>query len=223
MEITQFTIQIIILGIPGILCYFIASKLVGHIGKDKFDVFLAIFLFSILSYILYGATVEVYNILFGENSQHSILTKIISDQKQISVSEILCATIASFFLAFIIAYLYNFNILNKFGRWIRATKRYGDEDVWHYFNNISSPKLTEWFIIRNIRADLMYLGNISTYSESGKDRELLIKNADVYKNSTGEYMYSADEIYLSVDRNEIIIEINSFNKFEVTDATDNKS
>ena len=221
MEITEFTIQIIILGIPGILCYFIASKLVGKIGKDKFDVFLAIFLFSILSYFLYGIGTEVFNLLACSNTSNNILTKLLSNQKNINASDILFATVSSFFLALIVSYLYNFGVLNKIARLIRATKRYGDEDVWHYFQNIYSPKITDWFVIRNLKADLMYQGNVTAYSETEKDRELLIKDVDVYKNSTGEYMYSADEAYISIDRNDITIEINPKDKFEVNNAPNN--
>jgi len=218
MEITQFTIQIIILGIPGIFCFFVASKLVGRIGKDKFDAFLAIFLFSVLSYVIYSLGVEIYNLIVCVKTDNNILSNLITDQNNIRAIDILLATISSFILALIISYIYNFNLLNRFAQIIRATKRYGDEDVWHYFHNIHSPKISDWFVVRNLERDLMYSGNITTYSETDKERELLIKEVDVYKNSTGEYMYSADEVYLSLDKNNITIEINPKDKYQRTNG-----
>ncbi len=207
MEITNFTIQIIILGIPGIFCYFISSKLVGKIGKNNLEEFLAIFLFSILSYALYSLGIIVFNFIFCVDFNNEVFNAIFKSQPSIKPNEVIGATLTSIFLAFLISYLYNYNLLNSLARFIKATNRYGDEDVWHYLHT-NYLKDIDWFVIRDLKNDIMYLGKISTYSETEKDRELLIKNADVYRNSTGELMYGADDVYVCIAKNDITIEVN---------------
>lgn len=203
----DITLQIVILGIPGILCYFISSKLIGKIGKNNLEEFLAIFLFSILSYILFSLSISGFNFLFCTNFNNEVFNDILKAKPSMEPNDVIGATITSVFLAFIISFLYNYNFLNWFARLIKATKRYGDEDVWHYLHT-NYLKDIDWFVVRDLKNDLMYLGNITAYSETEKERELLIKNADVYRNSTSELMYEVQEVYICLAKNDITIEVN---------------
>ena len=51
MEITEFTFRLMLLGIPGIGCYFLLKKLIGKIGADMVESVLSIFVLSILCYL----------------------------------------------------------------------------------------------------------------------------------------------------------------------------
>lgn len=208
MEITEFTIQIIIIGIPGIFCYFIASKLIGKIGKDSLEVFLSIFLFSILSYVLYSLALSIYNLMSCSPVQNDIINKIFTEQKSVKYYDILGATITSLVLAFILSYLYRFNILNRIGQKIGATFRYGDEDVWHYFHRASENQKNEgWIYVRDHKYNLVYYGFVSVWSESEKNRELIISDVTVYANDEGNELYTADHIYLSRNIDDLTIEV----------------
>lgn len=208
MEITEFTIQIIILGIPGIFCYLIASKLIGKIGKDSFESFLSVFLFSVLAYVLYSIILASYNLIASGKVTNDIINKIFSNQKSVKYYDILGATASSFILALIISYLYRFNILNRFGQLIGATYRYGDEDVWHYFHRAPDIQKNEgWIFVRDHKCNLVYYGFVSIWSESEKNRELIISDVTVYTNDGGIELYTSDHIYLSRNIDDLTIEV----------------
>jgi hypothetical protein len=208
MEITEFTIQIIIIGIPGIFCYFIASKLIGKIGKDNVESFLAIFLFSILSYLFFGLSLSLYNYIFCKSVPNDIIQKIFINQKSVTANDILGATLTSFILAIVLSYLYRFNCLNRFGQKIGATFRYGDEDVWHYFHRAPEIEKNDgWIYVRDHKYNLIYYGYVSVWSESDKSREIILTDVTVYNNNDGAELYSSQHVYLSRNADEISIEV----------------
>lgn len=209
----SLTLQIVILGTPGILCYFLTSKLIGKIGKNSLEEFLSIFLFSILSYLIASTLIFVTNIFFENKITNDILTNIFSTNPSIKVEHILLATFVSILISILNSYIYNHNLFNKFARWIHASNRYGDEDVWQYLHTWYKRE-KDWTIVRDLKNDIMYLGYITAYSETEKDRELIIKDVSVYKNSTGEYILNSSDIYLSIEKNNITIEFNSHIKYQ---------
>ncbi len=75
---------------------------------------------------------------------------------------------------------------------------------------MNSPD-TEWVTIRDISNNLMYDGWVQAFSDNSKEAELLLGDVAVYKNDTGEHLYDIDSQYLSLDRNNISIEIRRTN------------
>lgn len=208
MEITEFTLQIIILGIPGIACYFTTSKLIGKIGKDTTEVFLTIFLFSVLSYLSYSILLYFADIFFKTSFSQDLIKKIFVNQKNIKDNDIIGATLTSIAISFVFSYLYRFNILIRFGQKIGATFRYGDEDVWHYFHRVPEVQKNDgWVYVRDHKLDLIYYGYISVWSESNECREIIISEVTVFSNSDATELYSAEHIYLCRNKDELTIEV----------------
>ncbi len=198
MEITEFTFRIIIAGIPGIITYFLLSKLIGRVGKNTIDIVLLIFLFSILSYSIYD--------LFSPSND--IIDKLFNETNNVKFNDILWSSIVAIIISFILSYFYRYNILNWFGQKIKATKKYGDEDVWHYFHNAPEKQKNDgWIYIRDHKLDLLYYGFISVWSESEKNRELIITDVSVYDNISGNFLYDANHIYISRNIDDITIEV----------------
>ncbi len=198
MEITEFTFRIIITGIPGIITYFLLSKLIGRVGKNTIEIVLLIFLFSILSYSIYDLA----------SSSNDIIDKLFNESNNVKFNDILWSSFVAIIISFILSYLYRYNILNWIGQKIKATKKYGDEDVWHYFHNApEKQKNYGWIYIRDHKLDLLYYGYISVWSESEKNRELIITDVSVYNNINGEFLYDTNHIYISRNIDDISIEV----------------
>jgi hypothetical protein len=70
---------------------------------------------------------------------------------------------------------------------------------------IEGPSM--WVFVRDIENDLVYYGYIRAYSESREDRELILKEVEVYSNSTGEWKYAIPMMYLSREAHKLSIEI----------------
>lgn len=111
-------------------------------------------------------------------------------------------------LSYLLSYCTHYNIANRLGQKIRATNRYGDEDVWHFFQNAPDDQKNHgWVIVRDLKADLAYVCFISTWSDSGTEREVVLSDVSVYSNTTGDYLYDAKHIYLSRNRDDLMIEV----------------
>jgi len=208
MEITEFTFRLIIVGIPGIITYFLLSKLIGRVGKNSIEIVLLIFLFSILSYSLYNLFASLICNIVGLEYSNDIVNKLFKKADSVKYNDILWTSFVAVILSFVISYLHRYNILNWVGQKIGATKKYGDEDVWHYFHNASDKQKNDgWIFIRDHKLNLLYYGYISVWSESEKNRELVITDVTVYNNEDGEYLYDTNHLYICRNIDDISIEV----------------
>lgn len=208
MEITEFTFRIIIVGIPGIITYFLLSKLIGRVGKNTIEIVLLIFLFSILSYSLYSLLASIICRIVGIDYSNNIVDKLFKEADNVKHTDILFASSVAVFLSFIISYLYRYNVLNWIGQKIGATKKYGDEDVWHYFHNASDKQKNDgWIFIRDHKLNLLYYGYISVWSESEKNREIIITDVSVYNNEDGVYLYDTNHLYICRNIDDLSFEV----------------
>lgn len=208
MGVSEFTITIVILGLPGIICYFVLSRLVGRDSRNALETFLLIFVYAVLSYSLSGFVEACVNYAYGNGFTASVSNLLFGERKQVSWEQLISAVGSAILLAYLLSYGHRYNILNRLGQRIGATKHYGDEDVWQFFHNApDEEKNGGWVTVRDHKYDLVYNGHISTWSDSGKDRELVISEVSVYPNNSEEMLYEADQIYLSRKADELTIEV----------------
>lgn len=204
MALSGFLIRIMFLALPGIIGSILYRKLKGKTSLKDWEDVLEFFLFSVLSYALYGLGIEFLN---GIGWTHTTVTSVeaFSDEKiPIAWHEIGIASLIGIILAFIASTLHTYKAINRLGRSLRVTTRFGDEDVWHYLNNIRN---LNWLFVRDHKLGLIYFGWILVYSSSGEERELLLRDVRVYSNSTNDFLYEVTLMYLSRDRYDLTIEV----------------
>ncbi|MBA3638652.1 MAG: hypothetical protein M3541_00335 [Acidobacteriota bacterium] len=54
MSLDQATLNIVFIGAPGVVCYFVLGKLVGPLGRGAIEQFLLIFMYAIAAYVSYA-------------------------------------------------------------------------------------------------------------------------------------------------------------------------
>jgi len=206
MELNEFTVKLSLLGLPGIICFFIYQRLTGKRNRTVFDGFLMIFLFSILSYVVYGFFDAILNFLQNEEFNTEVIDVVYYSSKKVEWVFLAYAAISGVLSAYLLAYGHRFKLLNLIGQKIGATNRYGDEDVWDYFHNLpASEKNDNWVIVRDHKTGLDYYGYVSTWSDPGNKRELIVSDASVSKD--GAHLYEAKQVYFSRKDEDISIEV----------------
>ena len=71
---------------------------------------------------------------------------------------------------------------------------------------------SEWVVVRDLEDDLIYEGWIVAFSDSTADfDEMLLTDAQVYRNSTGEELYKVSGLYLSMRHGNKTIEFPNLN------------
>lgn len=204
MALSSFLLRIMFLALPGMVASILYRKLRGRTSLKDWEDVLEIILFSLLSYGLYGLSVEVLN---GIGLTHSTVTSFqafLDEKIPVSWREVTLASLGALPLAFIASFLYRHKSINRIGRFLRVTRRFGDEDVWNFLNNIPG---VSWVFVRDHKLDLLYFGWISVYSDSERERELLLRDVRVYTNSTSELLYEVSLMYISRDRYDLTIEV----------------
>lgn len=201
---------IIIPGVIGIKFY----KTLRNIGpkqkqlKDWQD-FIEIFIFSIVSYVIYGLIIMLFNLIPNVNLSfkniEAFFRKDITSS-DINYLEIIFTSIIAIILAIITAKIANKKVLFHKLKKLSNTKHYGDEDVWaHFFYSEN----IQWLYVRDNKLDLTYIGLLEYFSDSGEKRELVLNNVSVFSNieKLTEPLYELKKLYLSRDDFEISIEI----------------
>jgi len=212
---TSFFIRISFLLLPGIIGRMLYTSLIGKKPKKEWEEFFEILIFSLVTYIIYANLCSLFTT--GEFiTEISIFNKILNEEIPIQWEKIYPATGVAIIIALIASAFHTYKIINKFGRLINVTKRYGDEDLWDLFHN--TPNI-EWVVIRDHKLDLAYFCYEKYVSDLGSKRELILKDVEVFNNS-GEFLYKADAMYIARDDYDLTIEVPDFKESNRTKRSD---
>lgn len=203
MTLSNFLIRIIFLVLPGIFASVTYRKLRGRTVRKDWEDYVEILLFSLLSYSVFGLVVFALNKLGLHTVRFTVFQAFVDDKAQLIWHEIIPTSFIGVSLAFAAAYVHTYKLINRLGRWAKVTKRFGEEDIWHFLHN--RPEIY-WVYVRDHKYDLSYRCWIEAYSDPYKERELLLRDVDVYRNSTGDALYHTDVLYFSRKNDEFTIE-----------------
>ncbi len=177
-ELNSTILSLVLVFIPGILCYGIIAALAEKKDRSNVTMFLQIFMYGVFSYLI---------LAFAHWTRPSLISGL-EGMSILKPSEIAKATIdpgtvawASFFGAILgigISLNLNRQWLLKLCRRLRLTERFGDEDVWTLLLN--STDTDNYVTIRHKERKLVYQGYVSGFSSGGDTRELLVINVGVY-------------------------------------------
>ncbi len=194
--------------LPGIIGRMLYYKLIGKREKKDWEEFFEILIFSLVTYIIYANICSFFNT--GKFiTEISIFNKILNEEIPIEWNKIYPATALAIIIALIASAFHTYKLINKFGRFINVTKRYGDQDLWDLFHN--TPNI-DWVVIRDHKLDLAYFCYEKYVSDLGKKRELILEDVEVFNNS-GEYLYRTDAMYLAREDYNLTIEVPDFAEF----------
>jgi hypothetical protein len=122
----------------------------------------------------------------------------------IAWAEVLAATFISIPLSFLLAFLENKKLLQKFASKFSISNKYGDESLFYFFLN--SEDIEEVYV-RDEKNSLTYFGELQSYSESEDSHELVLYDVDVYSANQVEKLYSVPYMYLCSRKTDTIIEV----------------
>jgi Family of unknown function (DUF6338) len=205
MSLSSFLIRIILLVIPGIIGSLLYRNVRGRAARKDWEDYLEILVFSFLSYLAYALVVYILSKKYSVDpfaAFRALTNESIPIDARIGHA-IFFSSLISVPVAFVASYVDEYKLINRFARLIKASERFGDEDVWDYFRR--SPD-TKWVYVRDLRNDIYYYGWIQAWSDPYKERELLLREVDVYKSSTAEFLYTSDVVYISRKQDDLTIE-----------------
>jgi len=158
-DLSLVVVYLAFLALPGIVGKIVYKQLVRRVSKQGWEDLAEILLFTLLSYSVY------WTILYFTCTQPTVkafqtLQRVTDPNAVFAWPEILASCAIAVVLAYLAAFVGNYKILNKIGRRIRATNRYGDEDVWEFFHNMK--KEYHWAFVKDHKLNLLYFGDMET-------------------------------------------------------------
>jgi hypothetical protein len=218
---SELAISIFILIIPGILSLIIISDLVIHKKWEPFFYSLYAIVLGIISYgalQLFAWCLDILRATFYSIpisfSILSIWDLNLAKEMRFNVIEILLSSLLAFPLAILICFVINKKIIHSAAVKIGITQKYGDESLFYYFLN---SKQVNWVYVRDIDRELVFEGQVKSYSEDDKKQEIVLVNVTVYTYYSPTKLYETESIYLAREHGKFHIELipgESFTKTE---------
>lgn len=207
MTMSGLLIRVILLILPGIVSWMLFRKLVGRVIRTKWEELCEIVIFSVIIYSVYAVVLKIFGWLGWLDYTVTFFETVLDEKAVVAWYEILAASLIGVPVALVASYVHTNKLINKFGRLLRVTRKFGDQDVWDFFHNLPEKPEYEWVYVRDHKTNLVYFGCIYAYSDSEKEREMLLGDVDVYSNDEGEFLYKTKMLYLCRDRYDLTIEI----------------
>ncbi len=217
MEISELTLKLILLLIPGSIACILYERLTVHYEWSSFKFITNAILFGALSYIIAQIVFNIGRV----DTSFQIFWKNLPT-KEIPYLVIVKASIVSVFVGLTATGLDHYKVINRFGKWIKLSNKYGDENLYSYFLNAED---TEEVYVRDIENGLTYHGLIDSFSDNEDVKEIVLIDVVVYDYESSDKLYNLDKIYLSRTSENLIIELpykinNSSNGTENTSETE---
>jgi ABC-type multidrug transport system fused ATPase/permease subunit len=205
----KLLITLIIILFPGVIATIIAGKITFHSKWDSFKYGLYSFVLGVCTYGVLQIFVYIYNMFAAGSVSIVTWTHLdvwsiaIKDTPQVSPWEICLAAVLAIPVAFFASWLINHKVFNKLAQNVKASTKYGDENLFSYYLN---AKEIDWVYIRDLENQLTYQGRIVSYSENDEIQEVVLSDVTVFAYQDSSELYSVPSIYLSREIGKFIIE-----------------
>lgn len=205
-EINSTLLSLVLIFIPGILCYGIIAALAEKKDRDNITMFLQIFMYGVFSYLFLAAAHWWRPGFFPDISTIAILNPAEIEKSRIDPEVIGFASLFGVLQGLAITLNLNRQVVLRLCRLIGLSERFGDEDVWTLLLN--STDTDGYATVRH--KGLIYQGYVKGFSSGGEDRELLLTNVSVFKDD--EDVTEAGTIpifYMAFEKDEVLLEFGS--------------
>ena len=198
----ELTFGLVLLLFPGIICALLVENLTPtrEWGALRFSLYSLVL--GLGCYLVYALGLAAWHCHWPPTIS---FVKALSNPNDVSYGEIASVTVVAAFVGIgVSAALYR-HWLHRMAKFLGISDKFGDMDVWaHTFN--SSDLTNAWVVVRDINHDLAYEGWVNAFSETADANELLLREVKVYKNTTAEFLYEVESLYISRKREELTIE-----------------
>lgn len=194
-------VQIAIIFIPGFLWASIDQRFGPRVNRTQTHFLIMTLIFGLISYSVAYIAYASFGLQFSTiaiDSENSIFLTEFVDEILVSIP--VAVTLATVWL-----YINNKKVVAKFLQKIKATRRYGDEDVWDFTLNSDVPHV-EYVHFRDFENGYVYAGWVGAFSESEKLRELLLRDVVIYDIESGKEILQSPHMYLSRNKENITLE-----------------
>ncbi|HEX8317130.1 DUF6338 family protein [Longimicrobium sp.] len=208
MELSTFTLRVVLLFFPGVLCALLVDSLTAHRERTPAQFLTNAFVLGVGSYLLlytgWAVSAGGAALLGLPAPPHvSFFVTLLDGSKSLAGGEIALTGLIAILLGGIASAAINHKVAHRVARRLRLSRAFGDLDVWALMFN--SPETT-WITVRDQAHQLTYFGWVEAFSDTYDKAELLLGQVEVFDSATGGKLYGADRVYLARPAEALTIE-----------------
>jgi hypothetical protein len=192
-------IQLAVVFLPGLIWAQLAATYAMKERPRPAEFLVRAFIFGLLTYIVVYLIYELLGLEFSEppvGDSQQLITVGFAD-------ELLSSSIAAVAFSFIWIYGSTRKWMTRFLNHVGAATTHGKEDVWDLtFSRLRAE--VEYVHVRDFERGITYAGWVRAYSETGKQRELLLRDVIVWDKASNKI--DVPLLYLARDGSNIHIE-----------------
>lgn len=190
MELSELTVKLIILFLPGIIATSIYQLFGNRNNLDNRSFFVLTIVNGFFSYL----PLEIFT------KQDFLFRFLLDTSLQPDLECVFKSIIASIILGICEVYLINYGMLYCIARKIRLTTRSGHDTVWDEVFDNQNQGITNYVYVLNEKSNKLYAGTVENYSMSKSGKiELLLNNVTVYDaEERTQKLYSINQVYLNL-------------------------
>jgi hypothetical protein len=206
MELTDFTLKLILLLIPGTICSLIIETVALHKKFSQFRLIINTILLSILTlaflqFLYWGF--QLFHVCRPNFQFTSLDTWELFFDKNQSINPLelfLCIPIA-IVTGFLVGSAIQFKLVNKLAQKLHLSNKFGDDSLFmHFLSN------QVWVYVRDKKKGLTYYGIVNAYAEDEQSKEIVLRRVIVYEYATSTELYQLSHIYLKFNEDDLTIE-----------------
>jgi hypothetical protein len=208
MELSSLTLRVLLLFFPGVLCALLVDALTVHRERTPAQFLTNAFALGMASYLslaLVRDAVAAFSkwLRLSEPLDITFFDALVNDGVKIAWGEIALAALVGVVLSGLVAAALDRRLVARGANALNITRRSGDLDVWGFLLNSRWGNVVT---VRDVAQDTAYSGVVEAFSESAQNAELLLKDVEVFRNSTTAKLYDADRVYIARDATSLVIE-----------------
>lgn len=213
MDILTFIQKYFVLLLPGVIGILLYHKLNIHKEQHYYLEFVKVITYSIFSFVFADLVFWIIKKLFPcfICSPINVIQYISSGETAIPTANVVLALIFSIVFALVFTKANYKNWFFKIANKLKITQRIDNQTVWEHAFDTDDVIVLRDYVTKNI-----YYGKVISYSDNSEIREIRLNDVRVF-NEYAEYLYHAEEIYLSRAHNEFSIEIQNYNDIDETE------
>ncbi len=201
MELTEFVFRLLLIFTPGLVAFFIIKQLTIHKKYEFYEECVYSFMLGLISYLVYFATTKILTWLNVITLSCDLIKNLTDKTTNLNFREIFFVSIISVFLGLFFSIVITRSWFHRFAQWARISNKFGALSV---FDHIMNSKMPPWVVIRDLKSDLMFEGWIEAFPDTTEENGIFLRDAIVYKNSTGKKLYETSGLFVERDRKDLI-------------------
>ncbi len=193
------SVRLLILGLPGIVTYFLCIHLIARKKRSVLETTLLVFVYSFFAYSMANLLAIIYNLIPCTNTDLVWKLSNLYNPKNvepISIGYLIASTICGIILSYLLTYANTYRLANKFAQKISATNRYGDHDVWSQFI-LYEVKKNLCIYIFDRKLGFTYFCKIAAWSGTEEKRELVLQHVYTYRTKDSKPLRYDTFLYIS--------------------------